>query len=131
MVFTVGDQTYADAVIDEIDVRGLVYDRLYRQHLSWEGDFAYKDVSRYIRDLAHCLIVDDKREFVKQKQNMIKVPPFFGERDGDRFLEQLGEFLESSLGKEDVDLRDVAREYNQRFCDIVDESHNSIFVVHH
>jgi len=62
VIFTASTQDYADWVIDQIDVDGLIHHRLYRQHaLPWGPLFA-KDLSGLGRDLDRTLIIDNVQE---------------------------------------------------------------------
>ena len=109
MIFTASEQSYADAVIDSIDDEHLVYDRLYRYDLTWDGGRIYKDISKRTKDLSRCLIVDDTARHIKQTDNHIHIVPFNGDLAQDKALERLSAFLmqEARSG----DLRLAARKY--------------------
>ena len=68
IVFTAADQSYADEVLDKLDLLNLIKHRLYRQHTVQfqcqnTGSVQYiKDLSKLGRDLEKCIIVDNLKE---------------------------------------------------------------------
>ena len=62
VIFTAGLQDYADWVLDQLDQKGLIRYRLYRQHASPTGMYFVKDLSRLGRDLSRTIIVDNTAE---------------------------------------------------------------------
>lgn len=116
MIFTSSDQTYADALIDTVDSHGCIYDRLYRRDLSFSGKRIVKDISRFSKDLSACMIIDDSDGLIKHRENHFRVSPFFGDVN-DNSLDVIAGFLEQRLGETpDLDLRELVREYNEKFC---------------
>lgn len=62
VIFTAAMQDYADWVLDNIDPRGYITYRLYRQHATRTGPVFVKDLAKLGRDLSKCLIVDNVAE---------------------------------------------------------------------
>lgn len=83
IVFTASEQSYADAVINELDPSGLIQHRLYRQHCLKIGRNLYsKDLRIIDRDLSRMVLVDNSAvSFLCQPDNSIPMLPFEGEED--------------------------------------------------
>eukprot|EP00826_Nyctotherus_ovalis_P017233 TRINITY_DN15061_c0_g1_i2.p1 TRINITY_DN15061_c0_g1~~TRINITY_DN15061_c0_g1_i2.p1 ORF type:complete len:149 (-),score=29.09 TRINITY_DN15061_c0_g1_i2:131-577(-) len=80
VVFTAALQEYADAILDQLDTKGAVTHRLYRQHaLPCDGNYI-KDLSRIGRPLNRMIIVDNLAEnFQMQSENGIMIKSWFGD----------------------------------------------------
>lgn len=107
IIYTSGDQRYADAIVDAIDPERFIKKRLYRFDLVWEGGSIYIDMSKFTENFDMCLLIDDSVGYIKQKENLIEVSPFYGYDNHDRCLKNLIEVFQSGLrGNDDkFDLR--------------------------
>lgn len=115
-MFTASEQVYADNILNRVDPNMQIYDRLYRHNLTWKRNIAYKDVTKYVKDISHCLIIDDKTDLTLQRENLMKIKPFYGDIDKDDTLKSLADFLTTVVGeKEDIDMREVAKRYEKEF----------------
>lgn len=83
IVFTASQQSYADSVLDEFDIEGLIRHRLYREHcLKLEDDLYAKDLRVINRDLSQVVLVDNSAvSFLCQPENGIPILPFTGGED--------------------------------------------------
>lgn len=97
VIFTAATQDYADWVIGQIDPKGLIHHRLYRQHaLPWGPLFA-KDLSRLGRNLDQTLIIDNVQEnFMKHPENGIFISTWY-EDPHDNALFELSPLLEELI----------------------------------
>lgn len=83
IVFTASTQSYANAILDEIDPdHSIFHHRLYRQHCTRVGDFFIKDLSRLNRDLKNVVLVDNAAySYILQLNNGIPILPFYDGKD--------------------------------------------------
>ncbi len=84
IVFTASHQSYADAIIDEIDPEGALFDcRLYRQHCrELAPELFIKDLTRIDRDLAKVILVDNSSySYAMQLDNGVPILPFYEGQD--------------------------------------------------
>jgi Dullard-like phosphatase family protein len=84
IVFTASHQSYADAILNELDPEGVLVDhRLYRQHCrELTTDFFIKDLSKINRDLSKTVLVDNSAySYAMQPDNGIPILPFYEGRD--------------------------------------------------
>jgi Dullard-like phosphatase family protein len=84
IVFTASHQNYADAILDELDPDGVLFDhRLYRQHCrELTNDFFIKDLSKINRDLSKTVLVDNSAySYAMQADNGIPILPFYEGKD--------------------------------------------------
>jgi Dullard-like phosphatase family protein len=97
VIFTAATQEYADWVVGQIDPKGLIHYRLYRQHaLPWGPLFA-KDFSRLGRDLDRTLIIDNVQEnFMKHPDNGIYINTWYDDMS-DTALTNLTPLLEEII----------------------------------
>lgn len=112
VVFTASHQSYADAILDELDPEHeLVDHRLYRQHCrELTTDFFIKDLSKLNRDLARTLLVDNSAySYAMQTDNAVPILPFYEGRDYE--LAALEHYLNRLADSEDV--RPANRAYFQ------------------
>lgn len=83
VVFTAATQSYADWVLNQIDIYNAISHRLYRKHTTRHEDdstMIIKDLSRIGRNLSKTLIVDNIAEnFEKQQENGIHIKSWFNE----------------------------------------------------
>eukprot|EP00826_Nyctotherus_ovalis_P006297 TRINITY_DN11477_c0_g1_i1.p5 TRINITY_DN11477_c0_g1~~TRINITY_DN11477_c0_g1_i1.p5 ORF type:complete len:118 (-),score=18.90 TRINITY_DN11477_c0_g1_i1:14-367(-) len=80
VIFTTALQDYADWALDQLDFRGSIRYRLYRQHaIPYNGGYI-KDLSRLGRSLAKTIIVDNLAEnFQLQLENGIMIKTWTGD----------------------------------------------------
>ncbi|KAF3777279.1 CTD small phosphatase-like protein [Nymphaea thermarum] len=109
VVFTAGLMEYASLVLDQLDSRGLISHRLYRDSCKEVEGRLVKDLSRLGRDLGRVVIVDDNpNSYLLHPENAIPVSPFIDDlADGE--LGRLGEFFDIA-GQFD-DMRDAVSCY--------------------
>lgn len=110
VVFTASHQSYADAIIDEIDPDGTLFDwRLYRQHCrELAPDLFIKDLSWIDRDPTSIVLVDNSSySYAMQLDNGIPILPFYEGKDFE--LQGLESYLNQLIDCEDV--REKNREY--------------------
>lgn len=111
VIFTAAIQDYADWAISQIDQKGYIKYRLYRQHALPCGSVYIKDLSRLGRDLRRMIIVDNVPEnFQLQQDNGIFITSWFDDVT-DTALSELGTILKD-IGKRKVkDLREELRRF--------------------
>lgn len=87
---------YADIILNELDKSGYISYRLFRQHLSKHNGLPVKDLSLLGRDLNKMLIIDNIPEnYLKQPENGVKIPSFYGEEDDIKLLELTKELIKA------------------------------------
>jgi CTD small phosphatase-like protein 2 len=101
-VFTAGEQTYADAVLDYLDEkREIIKHRLYRQHCVKSGHGLYVKDLRVIqdRDLKDIILVDNSIvSFAFQMDNGVPISAFMRQANDEEllylvgYLEEVGSF---------------------------------------
>ncbi|CAD8046356.1 unnamed protein product [Paramecium primaurelia] len=102
VIFTAGIQSYADKIIDKIDIMNVVKHRLYRHHTFSQGNVMLKDLSTLGRPLSKTIIVDNNPyNFVLQPHNGIKIKAWIGD-EKDRALVELMQFLIKLTKYEDI-----------------------------
>ena len=93
VLFTAGMKQYADAVMERVDVDGLVRHRLYRDACRLHQGGLVKDLGLLGRSLRDVVIVDNSpHSYVLHPSNALPIPSFFHDRD-DRHLHDLSPFL--------------------------------------
>ena len=115
IIFTAATQTYADPILDVIEViRGKYFNyRLYREHCSIFNNVIVKDISLIGRNINHIIIVDNMQQnFKLQKKNGILISSFWGDDTNDKALLHLGKIL--------VNIATNMIEFNYN-CDVRDE----------
>lgn len=86
-VFTAAREDYADVIIDELDKHNYISNRLYRRHMTKLNGVSIKDLSMIGRDLTRTIIIDNIEEnYMKQPENGVKIPSFFGVQDDVKLL---------------------------------------------
>jgi len=96
IIFTAATQTYADPILDVIEViKGKYFNyRLYREHCSIVNNVIVKDISLIGRNINHIIIVDNMQQnFKLQKKNGILISSFWGDNTNDKALLHLGKIL--------------------------------------
>ena len=109
IIFTASHQDYANAILNELDPEGVIFDhRLYRQHCTIVGDMYVKDLSRLNRNLKDTVLVDNAAySYCMQLSNGIPILPFYDGKDYE--LSALEGYLSKLEHCQDV--RDLNREY--------------------
>ena len=81
--FTSATREYADVIINEIEKNRKFFDhKFYREHTVIYKDTFVKDISRIGRDIKKIIIIDNnERNFVLNKENGIKIAPYYGDED--------------------------------------------------
>ena len=81
--FTSASKEYADVIINEIEKKRKFFDhKFYREHCVIYKDTFVKDISRIGRDIKKIIIIDNnERNFVLNKENGIKIAPYYGDED--------------------------------------------------
>lgn len=81
--FTSATREYADVIINEIEKNRKFFDhKFYREHTVIYKDTFVKDISRIGRDMKKIIIIDNnERNFVLNKENGIKIAPYYGDED--------------------------------------------------
>ena len=78
VIFTAALQEYADGILDQLDTKGNIKYRLYRQHAIPHENNYVKDLSRIGRPLNRVIIVDNLSEnFQLQPENGIMIRSWF------------------------------------------------------
>ncbi|KAJ3691364.1 hypothetical protein LUZ61_020528 [Rhynchospora tenuis] len=108
VIFTAGDRGYASPIIDRIDPKGLIANRLYRDScIKVKEGRRFKDLALTGRSLDKCVIIDDRWSRVRQTDNVIRVRPFTGDMQ-DSELRRLLSFFK--IERESKDLRQARKE---------------------
>jgi CTD small phosphatase-like protein 2 len=124
VIFTASHQSYADAILDELDPDGrLFHHRLYRQHCTLVSELYVKDLSRIDRELSKMVLVDNAAySYLLQLENGIPILPYYDGKDFE--LSALEGYLERLEKSEDV--REVNRQYFQLHCYPLFDSSNAL-----
>lgn len=105
MVFTAGEQSYADAILDVLDPDKLISQRLYRQHcICVDGWYYVKDL-RIITDwhLKDVVIVDNSIiSFAYNIDNGVPIAAFYWWTKNDEELMYLNSYLMDLFHLEDI-----------------------------
>ncbi|TNV85192.1 hypothetical protein FGO68_gene4264 [Halteria grandinella] len=93
VLFTAGDQQYADSILMRIDPQNRYFThRLYRQHCvpvttSTQAQLYVKDLSALGRNLSHTLIIDNSiTAFGFHLDSGIPIPSFYGQANDSEFF---------------------------------------------
>ena len=83
IVFTASEKDYADMIVDQLDLEGLIKHRLYREHcLKIDRNLYTKDLRIINRDLSQIVMVDNSAvSFLCQPENGIPILSYFGGED--------------------------------------------------
>jgi hypothetical protein len=93
--FTSAAKDYADRIVNDIDMNGVIQHRLYRQHAVPWGPLFLKDLSRLGRDLSRTIIIDDIADnFLLQPLNGVAICAWKADTHQDRALYNLSPLLE-------------------------------------
>ena len=79
--FTSASKEYADVIINEIEKKRKFFDfKFYREHCVIYKDTFVKDISRIGRNIQKIIIIDNnENNFVLNKENGIKICPYYGD----------------------------------------------------
>ena len=105
IVFTAGEQEYADTILDYIDPsREIFKKRLYRQDCIKLDNFFIKDLDIILdRDREHMCIVDNSiLAFAFDLDNGVPINSYIGTEEDDRELLFLFSFLEDAVTAPDI-----------------------------
>ncbi|KAF3544612.1 hypothetical protein DY000_02008943, partial [Brassica cretica] len=110
VVFTAGLEDYASQVLDKIDRKGVITQRLYRDSCREVNGRYVKDLSMVVgEDLGSVLIVDDNpSSYSLQPENGVPIKAFVDDLR-DQELMKLAEFLEICYAYEDM--RDAVQDF--------------------
>lgn len=113
VIFTAGSREYASPIIDELDPMRLITHRLYKDSCKQDSQGkSVKDLASTGRSLGRCVIFDDKIYRVLQRENVVIVKPFTGDKQ-DSEIERLLLFFQIENSYED--LRAAAGRVNESF----------------
>lgn len=103
VIFTASMQQYADPLIDQLDAKGLVKGRLFREScLNKEGNFI-KDLTRIEQDLTSTIIIDNSPiAYSHNKENAVPIDNWMGDNPRDESLLNLLPFLNALRFTTDV-----------------------------
>jgi len=103
IIFTASMKQYADPLIDQLDKKGLVKGRLFREScLNKDGNFI-KDLSLIKQDLSSTIIVDNSPiAYSNNKENAIPIDNWMGDNPNDDALLNLLPFLNALRFTSDV-----------------------------
>ena len=105
VVFTAGEQEYADYILDYIDPNNSLFKkRLYRQDCIKLENFYIKDLDIILdREREHMLIVDNSiLAFAFDLDNGVPINSYIGNEEDDRELLFLFSFLEEAVTAPDI-----------------------------
>jgi len=115
VVFTASLKDYADPVVDQLDPKGVVKKRYFRDSckLNKEGYYV-KNLSVVNPDLSRVIIVDNSPvAYSMNKENAIAISDWVGDNSGDQALQKLLPFLKNLKDVEDV--RTILKEEKTRW----------------
>jgi Dullard-like phosphatase family protein len=103
IIFTASMRQYADPLIDQLDPKGLVKGRLFREScLNKDGNFI-KDLSLIKQDLSSTIIIDNSPiAYSHNKENAVPIDNWLGDNPKDESLLNLLPFLNALRYTTDV-----------------------------
>ncbi len=115
IVFTSATQTYADPILNSLDIKNQYFDkRLYRQHTVLINDVYIKDLSKLGRDLSKVVILDNKpQNYELQKENGIYIKSYYGNNQNDKVLSYLIPILNKIANNPQNDVRKEIKKYHE------------------
>ena len=115
IVFTSATQTYADPILNSLDIKNQYFDkRLYRQHTVLINDVYIKDLSKLGRDLTKVVILDNKpQNYELQKENGIYIKSYYGNNQNDKVLCYLIPILNKIANNPQNDVRKEIKKYQE------------------
>ncbi|CAD8171361.1 unnamed protein product [Paramecium octaurelia] len=119
IIFTAALPDYANFIIDIIDKKGFVKQRLYRDKTIFKDQVYIKDLSILNRSLSKIIIVDNMPEnFQLQPENGIYIQSWFGDTQ-DRALKDLQPLLEQIAIKKCKDIRVALNQFREQMIERV------------
>ncbi|CAK83472.1 unnamed protein product (macronuclear) [Paramecium tetraurelia] len=119
IIFTAALPDYANFIIDIIDKKGFVKQRLYRDKTIFKDQVYIKDLSILNRSLSKTIIVDNMPEnFQLQPENGIYIQSWFGDTQ-DRALKDLQPLLEQIAIKKCKDIRVALNQFREQMIERV------------
>ena len=97
--------------MDLIDKTHCIHLRLYRELLVENGGVLDVDIPGF--NSRNSLIIDHKLDYIKQTDNVIRLKPYFGEREKEDELDKLANFLEKGSNRFRIDLRRVVVNFEE------------------
>ncbi len=115
IVFTSATQTYADPILNSLDIKNQYFDkRLYRPHTVLINDVYIKDLSKLGRDLSKVVILDNKpQNYELQKENGIYIKSYYGNNQNDKVLSYLIPILNKIANNPQNDVRKEIKKYHE------------------
>jgi len=115
IVFTASISSYANAVIDKLDPKGLISRRFYRQSCVNKAGSYIKDLQIICKDLSKIVIIDNSPvAFSCNKENGIPIEDWLGSNPQDQALLNLIPLLEELRVSNDV--REVLKTSPKALC---------------
>ena len=115
VVFTAAERSYADWILDRIDLQRQISHRLYHEHTKPQEGVYLKDLCRLGRDLAKVIIVDNTpHNFYLQPDNGIYIKTWHND-PCDVALLQLARLLSSIARQAPQDVRAALRKIHNKF----------------
>jgi Dullard-like phosphatase family protein len=110
VIFTASQQPYADALLDILDPKGVLFHhRLFRTSCTFTQGYYVKNLARLGRPIDQTVIVDNSpQSFMLHVENGIPITSWFGDLD-DRELLKLRTFLQEMHCQSVKDVRDFLR----------------------
>lgn len=113
VIFTAAVKSYADWIIDRIDLKSSVAHRLYRCSTKQQKGVFIKDLSKIGRDLAKTIIVDNNPEnFQYQVENGIFIKSWYNDPN-DTALKELAKLLIYVAQHWEKDVRETLKEVRE------------------
>lgn len=104
-------------MVNCIDKHFLISERLYKADLVTYNDLSLKDIGRLNADPKYSLVIDNRMKQVRQRENVIKIGSFFGNKTDDTELKNIVDFIASDLKDKayDYDLRLLASKFRSKY----------------
>jgi len=117
VIFTASLSVYANAVIDQLDLKRRINRRYYRQSCVNKAGSYIKDLQTVCKDLSKVVIVDNSPlAYSFNKENGIAIPDYLGTNNDDESLLHLLPLLEQVRDSEDV--RHALKLYPNGVCGV-------------
>ena len=114
VIFTAAIKSYADWIIDRLDLENCISHRLYRCSTKQQKGVFIKDLSRLGRDLSKTIIVDNNPDnFQYQNDNGICIKSWYNDPN-DNALKELMKVLKFVARRENEDVREVLKTIREK-----------------